>query len=61
MDMDLELKLGTMAVVVAGDHPGLIGRIVGWYGEEPEVLLRTTSGEQLYIQQTDLQPLKSGF
>ncbi|HZQ15764.1 MAG TPA: hypothetical protein VFA82_03225 [Gaiellaceae bacterium] len=59
--MEPQLKLGTLAVVVAGDQPGLIGRVVGWYGEEPEVLLRTTNGEQLSIPQADLQPLKSGF
>lgn len=55
------LKLGSLAVIVAGAHPGIIGRIVGWYGDDPELLLRMTSGEHLYVAEADVQLLKSGY
>lgn len=57
--MAQQLEIGALAVVVAGEQPGLIGRVVGWYGETRELLLRMTSGEHLSVPEADVQPLKT--
>ncbi len=50
--------MGMAAVVMAGARPAFIGRIVGWYEDTRELVLRDASGRHLCVPADCVAPLE---
>ncbi len=58
--MDTTFAVGMLVVTISGPGPFFVGRILGWYTNTREVVLRLGNGEEVCVPEGDVAPFDAG-